>query len=460
MVKSAPQTSFANIPTPMGTTAEDIMNRAQSQSRGPNYSQCKTSEEMRQLNNAYIQQQIMNDPMYQMQNYSGGSQSMALRKEKELLNLLNEAHIKEPYFNEYWKAPDFASKEKPYREALNKLKEQLTGKRAVSVADAYFEVENAEGNVMLNHKEFKEEINKCASFIRRWMMENKLDLTNNLALHFAIQKFINDTLQIGKHLVEFPDIEPQTHLPFSYDYDDYKAEKDNRSYHVTKGFATGTGQCHILPLIYGCIAESLKAKFFLSYAPFHSFVKYPDNENKIHNYEPTTAWSISDQWYKDNLNATSLAEKNQIYLNKLDRKQIVAAAMIDLAFSYKKRNGIGDGKFIKECIDFAMNYFPNKEANIDGWLMRSEVNRVELDRLLMKKGVKDLSTLKQISEAQPYLAKMNAINKKVESLGYTEESEEMYDRMVQDSKARHTELQGKNNLQKRNLFIPSNFKAQ
>lgn len=378
----------------------------------------------------------------------------------EISNLLNDVHSREPSTNEYWRTPEFTSKQKPYYDALNKLKEQLEGKRKLSVADAYFEIENAEGNTLATQKEFKDDINKCASFIKRWMMENKLDFNNNLAVHFAIQKFMSDSLKIGKHVIEIPDIEPTTHLPFYYDYDDYKAEKDDRSYHVSKGFATGNGQCHVLPLIYGCIAEALGVKFYLSYAPFHSFISYPDNTNKIHNYETTTNWEISDQWYKDNLKVSSLAEKNQIYLNKMDRKQIVAAAMLDLAFSYKKRNGVADGKFITDCVDFAMDYFPNKECNIDGWLMRSEVNAVELDRVLMKKGVKDISKAEQIPEAKLYIDKLNTINKKIESLGYTEEDAEIYEKMIEESKTKHPELQQKDNLTKRNLFIPLNPKTK
>ena len=374
---------------------------------------------------------------------------------QQISDLLNEAHGKEPSSGgEYWKAPDFVSKEKSYRDALNKLKEQLIGKRPLSVADAYFSIENAEGNTMINQKEFKEEINKCGSFIKRWMIENNYDINNNIAVHFSIQKFFSDSLKIGKKNIEIPDVPPQLHLPFYYDYEDYKAEKDNRSYHVSKGFATGNGQCHILPLMYACIAEALGAKFYLSYAPLHSFVKYPDNENKIHNYEPTTNWQISDQWYKDNMEVSSLAEKNQIYLNKMSRKEIVAAAIMDLAFSYKKNNGVADGKFINECVNFAMNYFPNKDANIDGWLMRGEITAVELDRLLMKKGVKAVSDAEQIPEAQQLIEKIKTLNKKVESLGYTEVDEEVYDKMVQDSKAHHQEISQKDNLKKRNLFIP------
>lgn len=440
--------------TPMGATADDIINQTYSRVQGPVYRPGATPQENQQANIQYIKQQMANDPAYQMPNASNGFNNLAMQRNKELMTILNEVHSKEPSFSEYWKEPGFAAKENPYYNALNKIKDQLTGKAPLSVADAYFEVENAEGNTMLNRNEFKAEINKTASFAKRWMLENKLDLGNNLSVHFTIQKLLSDTLKIGKKVIEIPDVRPQIHLPVYYDYEDYKAEKDYRSYHVSKGFATGNGQCHVLPLMYSCIAEAMGAKFYLSYAPFHSFIQYPDNKGNIHGYEVTTNWQINDQWYKENLNVTSIAEKNKIYLHPMNRKEIVAAAMIDLACSYRRNNGLADGKFINECIDFAMNYFPNKEANIYGWLLRSKLTAAELDRFLVKKGIKDLNDIEQNPEAQQLLAKLNNINKKIESLGYTEVDEGTYDQMIQDSKARHPEIPQKGNLQKRNLFIP------
>jgi hypothetical protein len=380
----------------------------------------------------------------------------AQKQQKELAQLLNENHYKEPKAINYWQTPAFAEKEKPYYTALNQLKAQLTGIKPLSVADAYFEIETAEGNVLSSKKEFKENIANCANFIKRWMMENKIDWTNNLNVHYALQKFFSDTLSIGKPLLELPDANPTLHLPFYYDFNDYKAEKDNRSYHVSKGFATGNGQCHVLPLMYACIAEALGVPFYLSYAPFHSFISYPDKNKQLHNYETTTNWNISDPWYKDHFQIKSQAEKSGIYLNKLNKKQIVAAAIMDLAYSYKKANGVADGKFLNSCVDFAMNYFPNKEGNIDGWLLRSEINAVQLDRVLSKKGIKDINKAQQLPEAKPYLDKLRQLNNKIEQLGYTEEDPAPYEMMIEESKAKHPELQTKNNLEKRNLFIPLN----
>ncbi len=418
-----------------------------------------------QLNKQTMQAMGYNPPSIQaeirasQQNQVNGKPPALTQQEKQqqqITDLLSDVNKTEPATSEYWKAPDFAEKEKPFYNALNNIKKQLDGEKSLSVKDAYYEVEYAWGDIFLTKKEYDNEVKKSVAFIKQWMIENKLDPKNNLSLHLAIQKFMTDTLSIGKNnYIEIQGIKPTTHLPFYYDYQDFKAEKDFRSYHVTKGFATGNGQCHVLPLIYACIAEALGAKFYLSYAPLHSFIKYPDNNGNIHDFEVTTNWQISDQWYKDNLYVKSLAEKSRIYLDTLNRKEIVAGALLDLAESYKEKVGIADGKFISQCVDCAMNYFPDKKANVDGWKLRSQIAAVKLNRLVAKKEVKTLSDVEQIPEAEVLLDSINTINLQMENMGYEEVPEKAYEEiMINCGKCKNPKLLHVNNLEKRNLFIP------
>ncbi len=359
--------------------------------------------------------------------------------------------------DEYWKAPGFSTQTKSYTDAFNNLQGMLSGKMLLSIKDAYYEIEKASGNVYLTKAEYDEQINKSVSFIKQWLYENHYSLKNNLSLHYGIQKFMTDTLTIkNKKNKEMPNIK-MTHLGFYYDYQDYKAKKDERSYYVTKTFATGNGQCHTLPIVYSILAEQLGAKCYLSFAPIHSFIKYPDNKGNIHNFEVTSNWQISDQWYMDNFNIKSLAIKNGIYLNTMDRQQVVACAMIDLACSYYKKYGIADGKFINQCVDSAMNYFPNKEANITGWLLREKIVTVKLNRIIKKNPNKTKEEMEKIPEAKELIVELDSIDAKIESLGYESISESTYDKIVQnqDSKGKIQQLKQLDNLKKRNLFITS-----
>jgi hypothetical protein len=363
------------------------------------------------------------------------------------------------YNEEYWKSPDFIKAAQPFYDAFNSLKDQLTGKTPISVKDAYYAIESAYGNVFLTKKEYDAQIEQSVAFVRQWMAEHKLNPNDNISKHLALQKFICDTLKIGNVPLhsDLPQ-KKEIHYPFYYDYQDYKGEKDYRSQFVTKTLATGNGQCHTLPLVYAILAESIGAKFYLSLAPIHSFIKYPDNEGNIHNFEPTTNWQISDQWYKDWLFIKSRAEQTQLYLNKLTREQIVAQAMIDLAAEYKEKLGIADGAFINQCVDFAINYFPNKDASVDCWLLRSEVDRRLLNRLAHKYNVTSYIQGDKIPEIKKLEDKLGFIDDKLEDLGYTEIPKSAYDFMVesQDNKGTIQRLKKMNDLQKRSSFVSSN----
>ena len=418
-----------------------------------------------QVNNQVMQAMYYNPPPTQQQiqealrQQAQGQPPSLTEEEKraaEIRIILSEAHRSEPVSKvDYWNTAEFAASETAYDTALDKLQQQLTTNN-LSIKDAYFEIENTYGNTFLTKPEYDGQIEKSANFIIRWMLENHLDTKSNLAVNFAIQKFMSDTLSIGKHLLELPNVKPETHLPFYYDYEDYKAEKDYRSYNVTKTFATGNGQCHTLTLIYAILAEALGATCYLTEAPIHQFIKYPDNQGNLHNYEVTSNWQITDQWYKDYLYVNSVAEKNKIYLCPLTKQQIIAGAIIDLACSYKQKLGVGDGQFINKCVDAAMSYFPNKDANIYGWLLREKVIAVKLYRVLTQNGARTITQAEQIPEAKALMDNINTLNTKIASLGYVEIPDEAYDYMVQnqDNKGKIQALKQMDNLQKRNLFIP------
>ncbi len=378
------------------------------------------------------------------------------QQRKQLAEVLYEGQRAEPSLNkEYWNVPGFNDKTKSYSSAFNNIRDMLTGKKSLSVKDAYYEIENAWGDDFLSKTEYDNYIKKSADFINQWLFENGYDIKNNIAQQFGLQKFMTDTLVIGKKKnIEAPNKPQVVHLPFNYDYQDYKAERDYRSYHVMKTLATGNGQCHNLPLVYVILAEALGAKAYLSHAPIHDFVKYPDNKGNIHNFEATSNWQISDQWYKDYLYIKSTAEKSRIYLDTLNKEEMVADAMIELACSYKQKFGIGDGTFINQCVDFAMNYFPNKDANIYGWLLRQKTTAVKLDRLLLKNNVKDMNQIKTVLGASELLQQLNAITEKIASLGYQELPDKAYEYMVesQDNKGKALDSLQTDNLQRRETF--------
>ncbi|HET6244807.1 MAG: hypothetical protein H0V01_10630 [Bacteroidetes bacterium] len=123
------QTPQQNVP--MGATAQDIINQSNSRAQGSVYTPNMTTQERQQANIKYIQQQMANDPAYQQPNKSNNfSQNINRKQQQEVVDILNEVHSTESSrrfnMNDY-KSPEFSTKTKPYTDALQQLKDQLSG---------------------------------------------------------------------------------------------------------------------------------------------------------------------------------------------------------------------------------------------------------------------------------------------------------------------------------------------
>ena len=353
------------------------------------------------------------------------------KQHKEVLTILNEAHQNERNHRksfDYYQSSDFKLKTKSYNNALEHLKHQLKNKN-ISLADAYFSIEKAYGNTYLDKEEYNKIIQESVEFIKTWITQNNLNLNNQEALHYGIQKFMSETLTVVLPNPDNPNLTKKvTHLPFFYDYEDFEGAKDFRNYFITKSLATGGGQCNSMPAVYLVLAEGLGAKAYLSFAPQHSFVKY-----------------------QDNMFISPKAKANGIYLDTLNNRQIVANCMLDLAFGYMTKHGAADAVFINDCIQNAVQYFP-KNNNIYGYFVYSSLLSRLLEKTLHQYGITDLKDITKSPEAmQLYkaLLKNEAI---IKQLGYQDMPEEMYLQLMKyhEFKGTQQQISGK---QKRNLFI-------
>lgn len=364
-----------------------------------------------------------------------------------------EAPIRKKY--EYYLTPEFKQKEKSFKDAATYINQMLTGQKALSIKDAYYQMENAFGSSYLTYQEYNKAIKESADFIKKWVVQNGYSLNNNEHLHLAIQKFMKDTLSIQE---KNPDLNipgsSKKHIPFRYDYLDFKAETDHRNFFITKALATGYGQCNSLPGLYLVLAEAIGAKSYLSFAPQHSFIKFLDNKGFIHNYEPTSNYKIDDKWYEDHMRIGKQAKISGIYLDTLNKKMIVANCLNDLSFAYIRKLGIADGKFTLECINESMKYFP-KGNNIYAYFLKSEILSHMLERVLYENKIKNLEDVSRLPEGQKLYQMIIENEQMIKYLGYQDIPEEMYLEMMEmhDNRA---EVQQENNVtgkQKRSLFM-------
>jgi hypothetical protein len=444
----------------MGGTATQVINQTYNNVQAPNYRPNSSPQEKQQANMRYIQNRMKNDPMYQAPNRSNGFSNLAFQRHSAVLSILNEIHAEENNRrsnNSYFKSSKFLSDTKPYTNASKGLKEQLTDKKELSIADTYFYIESAFGNSYLTKNEYDKIISESVNFIKTWLIQNEYNLNDNDALHLGIQKFMSEKLTVT---LASPDntFSPKktTHLPFFYDYEDFKGEKDFRNYFVTKSLATGSGQCNSLPAIYLVLAEGLGAKCYLAFAPQHSFIKYPDNNGRIHSYEPTSNWKISDKWYQDNMFISPKATATGIYLDTLNSKQIVANCLLDLAFGYMKKHGAANGEFVNDCITSAMQQFPKKN-NINAYFVYSGLLARQLERVLYENNITDLKNINTIPQAAQLYQALLKNEEIIKKLGYQDIPEELYQQLMQEHefKGKKQQEQHISGKQKRDLFITS-----
>jgi hypothetical protein len=391
--------------------------------------------------------QFIIDQYNQNKNPKDDAASEVIRDLNEVRNL---EQLRPP---NYYASEKFKTEDATYRKAKDLLGNMLTGKIPVSLKDAFYILESAHGNNYLNYEEYSTTLKKSSDFIRQWLNQNGHGTAEPQALHFGIQTFMHDTLTISKQMKEPLGNAKTKHIPFVYDFVDFRAEKDFRNFFVTKTLATGTGQCNSLPTVYLLLAEQLGAKTYLSYAPLHSFIKFPDDKGTIHNYEPTSHFQIPDQWYAEHLHIGHEAYSNKIYLDTLNKKQIVAGAMMDLAFGYMANHGIVDGAFIEECVEEAIAYFPNGEANVQGWLLRNTLWSAMLHRALNQHGTRDLKDIEKIPEAKKAYQQMIASKQKLKALGYQEFPTTLYEEeMRKDDAKGRAQKETRDTKQKRDLF--------
>ncbi|MFZ5551982.1 MAG: hypothetical protein ACOZCO_02615 [Bacteroidota bacterium] len=434
--------------TKQGATANDVIRQTYNFTPGPVYTPGMTQQEIHQANMIFIRNQMMNDPSY---NY-------ALRENKqqqELNAILKEIREEEKNLpvSENYNSESFLSKTKSYHNALHQLKNMLEGKQKISVAAAYFEMESAYGSSYLTKKEYESIIKESADFIKKWLAQNGYDLKSNEALHLGIQKFMGDTLTITSVTVDKTGTLTTTHFPFSYDFEDFKAEKDFRNYFLTKSLATGSGQCNSLPAIYNVLTEALGAKSYLTFTPHHSFIKYPGDDGKTHNYEPTSNWNISDEWYMDHFFINPRAVQSRIYFDTLNQQQMVANCVIDLAHGYLEKFGAADGKFIFECLKTALPYFP-KQNHITAYFIYSSTLARLLDRELKKNNITQFKDISKSPEAEKLYAELMRNEQDIKNLGYQEIPEQLYEQMMQqhEFKGNRQKSTGFNGKEKRSLF--------
>lgn len=302
--------------------------------------------------------------------------------------------------------------------AFKQIDSMLQGKTMLDLGKAVFLVENAYYGNTLNYAEYEKSLDDKIKFCRQKIKEERLDPESNLVKNMMLFRFVSDTLQLKSgtkgHTI--------THFPIKYDLDDYKSEKNFDSHFVTKLMRSGSGQCYSMPLYYLVLAEKIGAKAYWSFSPRHTFVKIQDEDKAWYNLELTCGAILSDAHYMNSSYIKAEAIRNRIYLEPMEKKEIVAEMLIGLARNYYQRFGMDN--FYLDCANAASLYLKNQ---LDPLTLKSIYEtRLTLTLAHLLQAPKPEIMKEKYPDSYKHYENMLNLYARIDSLGYEETPADVY----------------------------------
>ena len=305
-----------------------------------------------------------------------------------------------------------------YYTAFDEINNMLNDKQPLNLGRAIFLVENAYYNNTLNYDNYQKTITDQIKVCNEKIREEKLNKESNLAKNMMLFRLISDTLKIKPSGME----KPITHYPIKYDLDDYKSEKHFDSHFVTKLMKSGSGQCMSMPLYYLVLAEKIGAKAYLAYSPHHSFIKIQDNDGTWYNLELTCNAVLSDAHYMNSSYIKAEAIRNRIYLEPMDKKEVVAQMLTELAHGYYEKYGLDN--FYLNCANTAIKHSSNQLNPLIMKAFYEERLTMTLANLLQ--APKPEMMHQKSPEAYKHYEKTQVLYNQIDNLGYEETPDAIY----------------------------------
>lgn len=308
---------------------------------------------------------------------------------------------------------------KLYHEAFDELRLMLKDSVKPCFKRAVFLVENAYRGDDLSYENFSKLVGRYGSIIRAYMKANPIPYKgedyNNVLKNYAIFKFMTDTVWLTKDTV--------LHYPYTYNFDDYMGENDWKSMFITTLIQTHKGNCHSMPFLYRILAEELGAEAYLSLAPYHIYIKSRSEKTGWFNTELTSGMFPVDAWVAASGYVTLDAMRSGIYMDTLGLRQSIAFCLYDLAKGCEKKFGFKQFPFIFECLDLALEYYPNF---INAHIYKAECLKKRLDIYMLLYGAKDFKEILVYDSPKEIHSELEAQYNKILNLGFREMPPKMY----------------------------------
>ena len=331
--------------------------------------------------------------------------------------------------NMYTKEREKEAAIRPFREAFAKL--SVMNPNHFSLSQAVYEVENSYLDKQLSREGFNHALQFRVEQVQQILKTQGLSSKNSLSVNYAIQ-------QLFEHPNTYYDSKTQmtqTVAPLKYDFEDFMGEKDYTKLFASKLLATGSGQCHSLPLVYLMIAEQLGAKAWLSLAPEHSFIQFTDSHGRLLDYETTNGNIVSGSWMAGSGYINAKALRNKTYLDTLSQRQLYARCLGDLLLGYLQKFDYDE--FASEISRAILRIDP---SNITVFIVDANLKRKIALREITAAGKPKPEDLPKYPRAyQSYLDMKEAISR-VDDLGYQDMPSDAYQAWLKSIEAEKKKL--------------------
>jgi hypothetical protein len=293
-------------------------------------------------------------------------------------------------------------KDPVFNSAYKEMKSMLEGKTNPNFKRAVFLIESTY-DTTIHYEDFSAHISKIAVDLKAFIKERGVEKYKTSG-NFAIFEFFTKPHKMNDF------------KPFTYDFDDFYGKKDFRNISITKLLRTHKGQCTSMPFLYKILSEEIGAESYLALAPEHCYIKHLDEQGKWVNIELTNGHFSSDAWMISSMEISAESIKKGVYMKELTLKESIALCMVDLGTAYARKKG-GFNKFSELCAVESLKYHPTNPSAV---IARYCTVRDESYAYMKKHGRKKCPYLVE------NIAKLKAIDKELEILGFRELSPDAY----------------------------------
>lgn len=210
--------------------------------------------------------------------------------------------------------------------AAEELMRMVNGKEDCSLKRAEFLVEWAYLDGKPDYNTFCHDIDSVAQTLRRFININHIGQYRT-APNFALLEYFTKPSPLNGDKA------------ITYDFEDFSGNKDFSKTFVTKVMRTHSGQCTSLPLYYKILCDELGGQSALALAPNHMYVKHIGDDGRWVNIELTNGHFARDVWYMENMQISSEAVRNGVFLCALSDKETAALMLVQLINAYEQKFG-------------------------------------------------------------------------------------------------------------------------